>query len=436
MTLILLLSLFFSCQEEIKYEEEQYKRIIGFEGSSIVEQITELDNGDLMMIGKIGVSAHSLISTVTGVEINEVEDQGPFIAITDHNGYVKKIKSYPLEDFEKIDEIKVFNMPNKLTFMDILKNPNGGYHVLGELSGFDFQVTIPQLGIDTLMESIPGYSQRTPLLFELDEHLEIQKIISFNAYEGWDFIIRNKPIMKPLSEDEFIILFCNKQTLLPAANIGYSFFHLTHQLDTLGLYENFDNSNDKFAYDFDIHDGQITVLGTEGGGFYLYQHDMNSQFSVTNSRYVSEDGEAGSNTNPHYLRVLANGNLGAIYTDPFNVIKGDIYNAQLEPIYKFEIDGAFPGTTTIRAPRAFAEMANGDLLLYSIVIPDNDDPISGQVIRTTQTGENIFNLNIAGSPGDVLELSDGQILFASNAVHNELLQRITLYKVNQNGTLY
>ena len=130
-------TVFSSCMEKVPYEQDQFVKVLGLEGSSLAEKVIELDNGDLMILGRMGRAAHEIESSGVGTDINEVEDQAPFIAITDHNGNLKRLQLYPIEDFAG-KFIDVFNLENKITFRHILPLNDGGYLVLARMSGFDF----------------------------------------------------------------------------------------------------------------------------------------------------------------------------------------------------------------------------------------------------------------------------------------------------------
>jgi hypothetical protein len=436
--LILITTVFLACQEEIPYREERFQRIIGFEGSSQVEKIIELSNGDLMLLGKMGVSAHELKSTHVGVEIENVEDQGPFIAITDMNGNVKRLNTYPFENADTHPTIEVINITNKTTFLDILENPSGGYHVLAELSGFDYAFTDPTTGTKTTIESSSTFVLRTPLLFDLDEDLNVKQVKSFNGTPDWDFILRSKPRMKALPDDSFIILFNEKSEFGTFRNVGYSFLHLNHQLETLGWYEDFDSPNRKGAFDFEIQDQWVYAFAQDSGQLWLYRHDIQNDFEQVERKWINHSGEFGDwNHNEHFVKILNNRNILLVYTNPSTIVYGNILDSDFSLFSSFEFPLPESSGSIIRVPRAVNEMSNGDLLLYNIIIPvQSNDPISSQIQRVESSGQSIFNMNVPGSPGDIIELGDGTILFGANTVHNELLQRIHLYKVDEYGQLH
>ncbi len=428
-----------SCLEEVKYEQDQFVKILGLEGSSIGEKIIELDNGDLMILGEMGIAAHEVESTNIGVQLTEVEDQAPFIAITDPNGNLKRLRMYPIEDFQ-LNYFKVLNTTNRTTFKTIIP-VSDGYVVLAQLFDFDFELSIPGAALYTDL-SKPGDFNYAPLLFKLDQKFNITELHSFNGQSNdLPEFSRSKTSMKPLPGGEIGILFGSKISLQNGFAAGYSFLRLTEKLDTIELAEDFDSGSQKLAYDFDLGgDNFLNVLGSQDNNIYLYKLPLDA-LRKENERatFINFSGQfpGNFNTNEHFVKTMDNENTLLVYTHPSSrSINAAILNPSGVELQNIEIGKGEDFNGEIRAPRAVFEMANGDLLVYVLNIPDDASPVYGYLYRYTIKGELIFRKRIDGTPGDMIETKDGNIVVLSNSIYNGILQRIHLYKLNAYGELY
>ncbi|MEQ8239855.1 MAG: hypothetical protein RIA69_11620 [Cyclobacteriaceae bacterium] len=431
----LLVFLAWSCVEKVDFEQDRFVKILGKEGTAITERIIEMDNGDIMVLGKMGIAAHDITSTFSGPQIGEVEDQAPFIAITDANGNLKFLKMYPLEDFV-LKWIDVFNFENKTTFKYIAPLSDGGYALMAQVYGFDFNIDIPGV-LDLIDYSSPGDVNFAPILFRLDPNFNVTDIRSFNAGPDWDGVhTLARAVMKPLPNNELGILFGYK--ISGDKSIGYTFLHLDGDLDTLALADEFDNIEGKIAYDFDLVElNTLKILGGEQDGrLYEYSLSLSDPDRELSRRYISEDGVfRHPNTNEHFVKTLSGGEMLYVYTNPSqNLIIGKIVGSgQADRIIEFGSAEDF--RETIRAPRAVYETTNGDLLVYEIIIPNVGVPF-GYLHRVEQDGDYVFSIRMEGAPGDVIETRDGNILVATNNQYNGLTQRINLIKMSANGERY
>lgn len=418
------------CLEQVDYEMDQYVKVLGLEGAAIAERLIPLANGDIMVLGKMGVAAHEIESTAIGPEIKELEDQASMIAITDSNGNLNFLKMYPLEDFD-LKFIDVFNFENRTTFKYIEPLSMGGYAVMAEVRGFDFNINIPGV-INTTDISQSGSTNFAPILFRLDDQFNVTEVRSFNAGPDWDGqYFLTSGVLKALPNDEIGILLGRK--VLADNPIGYTFIHMDGNLDTIAIADNFDNPDGKLAYDFDIDDSEILkIFGSEiDGGMYQYDLPLTDISIETNRRFLVEDGVFSfPNTNEHFTRKLKSGEFLFVYTNPRdNLILAQHGNVA----FRIGNQEEFPETN--RAPRAIYEMMNGDILIYEIIIPANESPY-GYLHRVKLDGTNVFSRRIDGSPGDVIETRDGNIIVAANNIYNGLNPRINLLKLDANGKLY
>ena len=436
-------TVFSSCMEKVPYEQDQFVKVLGLEGSSLAEKVIELDNGDLMILGRMGRAAHEIESSGVGTDINEVEDQAPFIAITDHNGNLKRLQLYPIEDFAG-KFIDVFNLENKITFRHILPLNDGGYLVLARMSGFDFTTQFPGQPSATDY-SVSGDSNIAPIMIRLDADLHLVSFHSLNADVSWDArYFRLVAKMRLLPNGNIGLLLGRKVdfSVEPSQPIGYSFLELSHDLDTVRFAEDFDHRPNKWAYDFDIDtNDDLVILGTQDFSFRLFKLPLGDLSGENEqSRFIRDDGVFESeNTDEQYVRVLNDGNYFLVMTDPPRQVIAEVRNSSLDLVsgpVEIGMGDAFNDNDLIRAPRAVYKMSNGDLLIYIINIPSQDKPVEGYLHRVRPDGTEVFQLQIDGTPGDVIETSDGNLVVVANVIYNGLLQRVHILKLNANGELY
>lgn len=424
-----------SCLEKVDFEQDQYVKVLGLEGSAIAERIIELENGDIMVLGKLGVAAHDILSGPNGPEFLSVEDQAPFIAITDRNGNIKRIEAYPIEAYE-LEYAIVSNIENKATFKDIIPDPQGGYTVLVELRNFDIVLEEP-IQIEIL--SNPNQQVTNHLLLKLDSDFKIIKMISINCESDWDFIYRPHAVIKELPNNEIGVLLGIKA--FPSDNFrfgGYSFLRMNHNLEVLARGDDFNRDGIKFSHDFDVDDqNRIILIGQRNYSTVLYR------FPMENMTYEAEEYEEIDyatnqiNTNEHFIISHEDGGSTMLYTRSSSDVlfqrRGPNLNYKGPPV---NLPNPSQLKGLIRVPRAFYQTMNGDFLVYNLHIPDSQEPIEGYLHRISNSGDPIWSIKIEGTPGDVIETNTGDILVASNTVYNGLLHRVNLIKLNANGELY
>ena len=430
-TLIGFSASFLSCLEEIDYFQDQYVKVLGLEGSALAERVIELDNGDIMIIGSLGRASHDVTSGFIGLEIGAVEDRAPFVAITDANGNIKQMKSYPIESFD-LANIELENVANNSIFKEIIPDHNGGYIVLGQLSGFDL------IAGPITIRNTPGSRTTAPFLVKLDENLNMKKLVPFelDTIDG-NLIYRARAIMKPLPNNEVGLLLGMKVRNFTEF-IGYAFYRMDHDLNILDAGDDFDRPGFKLAYDF-VYDqeNRVAILGERNDRMVMFRIPIdNMVYEAEEFQDIDHSGEF-PNFNEHFILEQENGNYAILYTDPASRIvfslKGPDLNNVGPPV---DIPNPSSIESLIRVPRAFTQMINGDFLIYNQHIPDSQEPIEGYLHRVSSTGQALWSVQIDGTPGDVTETADGDILVVANTVYNETLHRINLIKLNENGELY
>lgn len=437
--LILPLLFFTSCVEDVDFEIDQYVKVLSIDGSSLAEKIIELDNGDLMILGEMGTSAFAFESTSGGSQINALEDQSPFLAITDPNGNLKSLRMYPFEGLEAdspFGPFEILNFQNTTTFQNAVVSQDGGYVVHAQSLGFDFVNPVT----NEIEESMAGSPNYNDFLLKLDVNLNIEEVRTMQAYPGWDGITRIRGKLKSLPNNEIGFLLSQRRPLGQENSTGFTFLHLEDDMDTIEVYD-VSTTTDLIGYDFAYSNGDLKILGTTVSFFELFECRLDQlSYNNLNSTQIAGDGVLDSqNTDENYILELQDGTLGIVYTDPAREIFYDRRGAGMMSIGSRVSIGDpddYP-TFTIRATRAVTQASNGDILIYVLVLPGNEGAsIYGELFRIALNGRFIFKIDIDGIPGDVIELSDGSIITASNAVYNGSVQRIHLTKMNANGEIF
>ena len=62
----------------------RFVKVLGKQNNSIGEKLIELDNGDLLALGHVGIPAHTWINTGGGIELERTQDISPALIPTDH----------------------------------------------------------------------------------------------------------------------------------------------------------------------------------------------------------------------------------------------------------------------------------------------------------------------------------------------------------------
>ncbi|MFY0627256.1 MAG: hypothetical protein JXR07_13230 [Reichenbachiella sp.] len=423
-----------SCVDKIEFEQDQYIKILGLEGSAVAEKVEEMENGDILVLGKIGVASHEISTGYIASEFESTEDKAPFIAICDQNGNIKKRRSYPIEGLD-LPHADIIDIGNKTTFHEILKSPDGGYVILAQLRNFDLTFYFPSDTID--FPTSPSNQTINPLLLKLNSDLDLEKIISINAHENWDYIYRAKARMKRLQNGDIGLLLGIKAHNLTQL-VGYSFLRLDDDLNILEKAEDFDMPNLKMAYDFvQDYSARITILGESSDKIALFRIPFDNMVrDEEEMREIDGSGEV-PNFNEHFILEQGNNNYAVLYSNPASRVLFNVVDENLNPLYSpVEIPNPSPTKDLIRVPRAFYQTINGDFLAYNIHIPDSQEPVEGYIQRITSSGEQIWAIQIEGTPGDVSETQEGDILVVANTIYNGQLHRINLIKLNAHGELF
>ncbi len=419
-----------SCLEQVDLEQSTFVKVIGKEGSSTGGVILELNNGDLMILGELGVAAHEPNTNGDFFDIDALEDQAPFIAITDPNGNLKLSRSYPIEDLE-LPFGEVLNAPDKSRFTHVVQYPDGSFTILGQFRDVDVVFN----GIT--FESDPTRQIENPFILDLDPELNVVNYHWLNA-EVFDSVGYFRPRIKMMENGVACIMIGIKFRIQddPGAPLGFDF--LTKQagsspgkIGAIGV-----SGFLKHAYDFDLtSDNNLVILGQTDD--YISGHRV--PFSDVRDAQeeifrIDDDGVSfGMNSNTHFISYLEeDGGYAITYTDAPSKVIFRYLNSD------FSYDGGEINlgnldklTGPVRSPRAMARAANGDFLVLTIEIGNNTN---STLFRVNRAGV-VFQRPIDGVPGSVIEASDGGIVVTTNPIYNGQLPKIKLQKLDANGRL-
>ena len=443
-----------SCIEEVDFELDKYVKVLSLDRSSFAEKVIELENGDLMILGEMGIGAFDLESTGQGTQPNELEDQAPFISITDANGNLKMLRMYPLEDFDAqydlnalglgSGEFELLGINNITSFHNVVQTGDGGFVVHAQSLGFG--LINPITGEVDLSEA--GDQNYNDFLYRLDADYNVEKIVSMQAFPGWDFTSRIRGRLKALANDQVGFLMSQRQRLLDQLNSsGMTFLHLQPNLDTVRI-SDIELETDLIAYDFTTDpENNISFLTTTERHFEVFQMPLEeivtSRFaeSTKNSTLIAGEAVQGQNTDEQWIEQLPDGSYILVYTQP---LLGIVYErrdqnfALINGPVDLRGENSYPNAT-IRATRAVSITQNGDILIYVLVIPGNEgaeiESLYGELFRISPFGITVFEQRIDGIPGDVIETQDGSIVAVSNPSYNGSLQKIQITKLDANGRL-
>jgi hypothetical protein len=402
-------------------------KVLGKQGSSSGNKLLELPNGDLLIAGKLGVPAFDIKQTTDDILFGRAQDLAPTIMITDKSGNIKKIRSYPINEWIIHNDIfQVSDFADKASFIDVVQMDDGGYFALGQFSAFTFKV--PSEGYirnDTQVQS--------PFLMKLNANLDMEFFRSFNGEEGWDTVFHIVPKMKKLNDGNLLILF-GLDKYLPFSkedNIGYSLLKLSPEGKTLAFRK---YPGQKYAQNLSLDDqGNIILIGQDGAFYSCFKIPLGSlemddflnyeqSYSFGNPWKVNEMFVYPQPDNTYYV----------IYAKNDNGIRFEKLDSDFKYLKGFDL----VGNNSQEYPRAAYETKSGEYLVYSEWLDDNLEVSQGFLYKLNQNNEILFKIPFEGIPGDAIEYSDGSLLVMSNATYNNLLLKVTITKLSADGKIY
>ena len=443
------------CVEEVDFALDEYIKVLSLDRSSFAERVIELENGDLMILGEIGIAAFELESTGQGTQPNELEDQAPFISIADANGNLKMLRLYPIEDFEAHYDLsdiglgsgplELIDFQNKTSFHNIIQTADGGYIVHAQAVGFD--LVNPITG--EIDYSVPDDQNFNDFLSRLNANFDVEQVITMQGAPGWDFTARIRGKLREIGNDQVGFLLSQRQRLLDQqSSRGMTFLHLQANLDVVKI-SDIELETDLIAYDFAVNQAStISFLTSTDRFFEVFQMPLNEvsnanfEQSTKNSIEIAGEAVQGQNTDEQFIEQLDDGSYILVYTQPLLGIiferRDQNFGLMNGPV-SLRLEGLYPAGT-IRATRAVSLTQNGDILVYVLVIPgneglDDEEPLYGELFRLAPSGISLFERRIEGIPGDVIETMDGSIVAVSNPTFNGSLQKVQITKLSASGKL-
>ena len=438
--LLLVLFLFAGCVEDVPFLEENWVRVLGEETNSFGERILELENGDLMVLGELGIAAFDVVNPGDATEIGEIEDQGPAIFITDANGNLKETHAWPFDDTET-EFVDFINFENTTRFIDIVNDARGGWTVLAESRNFDGIING-----DTIMSTASSQFV-TYFLFSLTGDFQLKEIKPVNFGADWDLRFRIRMSMQELNESQ-IILFAgwNFDFSQPVGSLpeGYDYFIIDHDLNFISNYRFLAPGTNKLGNRFIINDqNELIISGQVSNANGHFQTLFRNPIGSTTEQTIIVD-QRGTfqpiNNNEHFPIQLTDGRYAVAYTNAPGEIKVNVFDELLRserifsvgPFEKWEDPVARTGPT--RSPRAFIPLDNGDMLLLTVFQPSREPfDIVTDLYRLTPTGNQVFHRRLQGTPGDIIQSQDGNIIIVTNSPYNVPFEKITIRKLSPNG---
>lgn len=430
-----ILLLLLSCVEEVPITEDRFIKIYGKELASNGKAIIERANGELLLLGDVGVPAFDFTNVGGNVVVGKVSEQSPAIIVANPEGNQKFIRSFPIAQMDM--GIISADIQDRGQFISMVENDDGSYFAIGEWSGMDIYVGPPvdfTIDFDTYRSKLPFYARLT-------SSLEIIEIHSFNGEAGWDEILHQDPVLKKAPDGDVVIMNGIGATYQsPSPNCtgfpfkfeGFSILKMNSQGDTI-LYKNYypqDNVSIKMGRDFLFdEEGNIYVFGQRNSSLVIFVVEKASDYSELGYYNIDGLGQPCFYANDLFILNLSSNEIGVIYSDaPDKVQYVKINNSQKSTPINISLELDEYARAAIRAE-------NGDIIVYTELVSTSKVP-KGYLYRLTSSGTRKFRVEIDGIPGDVKETSDGSLLVLHNPIYNSQLPKMTLTKLSADGNLY
>lgn len=422
--LLSILALLFACERDTASTATVFSRTYEYQGNSSLHDVLELDNGHLLLCGKVAKPA--FISTASS-EITEgrLEEPMPALILTDAEGLVLKTRVFPINDIPMDPQVQYNNLYGTARFLQVYGLANGGFIVAGEFRGFGFEIPSFSFG------SPPSPGVNSPFIARFNANLEMTDLRHFNSTMPWDNRLYANGLLKPKPEGNGFIYMLGFTFGLPGGFLGYQLLDLDAQGEESQRASFFDFNELKFARDFTfLQDGSIAVVGQKGGDHYSFQVDPNSLIEFR-SRRIADDGTGENfNNNPILIEALADGRAMCFYTDPVEHHYLQLLDSGLDTLMRFDLE---PDLID-QYHNESAVCANDDILLSCVDLTDPSLERSF-IYRIRPNGQVLWRQVYDGRVQQLEEAQDGRIFVLADLFYSGGKRVATLFKINGNGQL-
>lgn len=423
--LLPVLALLFACERDTASQATIFSRTYDFQGNSSLNDVLELENGNLLLCGKVAKPA--FISTASS-EITEgrLEEPAPALILTDAEGRILKSRLFPINDVVVDPSIVLNNLYGSARFLQVYGLSNGGFIVAGEFRGFGFD--IPHLNN---FSSPPSPGTNSPFIARFNANLEMVDFRHFNSTIPWDSRLYGNGVLKPKPEGNGFIYMLGFTFGFPGGFLGYQLIDLNAEGEEVQRNSFFDFNEIKFARDFTfLEDGTIVVVGQEGGYHYSFQVDPISLIQFRRRR-IADDGTGEQfNNNPILVEALPDGRAMCFYTDPVEKNYVQFLDSGLDTLGRFDLEPELIDQYHYES----TVCADGDILLSCTDLTDASLERS-LIYRIRPDGRVMWRRAYDGRVQQLEEAQDGRIFVLADLFYSGGKRVATLYKINGNGQL-
>jgi len=162
----ILLVLCWACQPDEASPADRFVRSYGLQGNSSLNDVIELENGNLLLCGKMAKPAFNS-NLNSDNSSGSLEESAPALILTDPEGQLLEYRLYPIQSVEKDPIINISRLAGSASFLEIQALDNGGYLAAGEFRGFGFNVGL------NAPEPEPEARNTIPFLARFNANLEL-----------------------------------------------------------------------------------------------------------------------------------------------------------------------------------------------------------------------------------------------------------------------
>lgn len=414
-----------ACQKETGEVDTRFTKIYGRQGESSISGITELENGNLLLAGRLSRPAFlGSESSSIGNGAN-LSQRAMCLILTNSEGEIIKERSYPISDIDIDPAFDIGEIAGLSQLLKVYPLPDGGYIGLGEFRGFGIS-----LGPPFNFELPPSPSNTSSFLAYFNANMELQKIDHFNGKSPWDRIFYSVGVLKPKPDNSGFVFMLGYNVSLSQQYLGFTLFHLDNKGEILSEHP-YHSPLDRVTRDFTfLENGDVITIGQQGNFIAITEIDMNANQELF-TYSLNYKGVAGRiNNNPMLIERTQSNKIVAFYPNPSDSAYMHLLNGNFESQFIKELEPELSDQYPLKS----ALCANGDLLLICIDLSNSLDENS-IVYRLSPSGEILFRKRYSGRVREILESSDGGILLSNDVNYGGGIKKATLQKLAANGNL-